>query len=68
MKKLFGIVLFGAFAYCMFGVVEKSADAQVAYGAYCCDAGGYRRCVLPAYAPVGTGCFCYGQGTGWTCQ
>lgn len=66
MKKLISLVLFGALAFCFFG--SAPAEAQVPYGGYCCDAAGYRRCVLPGFAPVGTGCFCYGQGTGWTCQ
>lgn len=69
MKKFISVVLFGAMAYCMFGVsVEKPAEAQVLYGAYCCDNSGWRRCMLDFPAPVGNTCFCRGQGYGWTCS
>lgn len=40
---------------------------QVPYGYYCCDHGGYRRCVLNIPAPVGSMCYCFGQGSGYTC-
>ncbi|HVI40879.1 MAG TPA: hypothetical protein VM577_09480 [Anaerovoracaceae bacterium] len=40
---------------------------QVPYGFYCCDGMGVRRCVMPVAAPIGTGCFCNGQGYGLTC-
>lgn len=36
-------------------------------GGYCCDGFGYRRCILQSPAPLGTNCFCYGQGYGYTC-
>lgn len=46
---------------------EKTVPEQVPYGYYCCDAQGWRRCMLPGPAPLGAGCFCYGQGYGFTC-
>lgn len=35
---------------------------------FCCDFGGFKRCALVAPAPLGSQCFCPGQGTGITCQ
>lgn len=68
MKKFISLVLFSALAFCMFGVsTEKPAEAQVPYGGFCCDGGGWRRCVLDYPAPVGAACFCRGQGSGYTC-
>lgn len=48
-------------------ITEDKREAQVIYGQYCCDNSGYRRCVLGSPLPVGSGCWCYGQGGGWTC-
>lgn len=45
-----------------------SGPGQVGWGGYCCDAWGYRRCILDAYYPLGSGCFCFGQGNGWVCR
>ncbi len=46
---------------------SQKAEAQVTYGSYCCDGYGNRRCVLVQPAPVNSGCFCAGQGTGLVC-
>lgn len=46
---------------------EKKDIKQVPYGFYCCDNGGYRRCVMPIAAPAGSPCYCNGQGYGFTC-
>ncbi|GEM_PF-5257177 len=37
-------------------------------GYYCCDAWGNPRCVLVEPLPIGSPCFCYGQGSGYVCQ
>jgi len=35
----------------------------------CCDAWGNRRCtIVTGVANIGSPCFCYGQGSGITCQ
>jgi len=43
----------------------RQAEAQP-LGQYCCDSWGYRRCIIDP-SPVGTICFCYGQGSGTVC-
>jgi hypothetical protein len=35
-------------------------------GSHCCDSVGFRRCVLVVDAPLGSSCFCPGQGYGYT--
>jgi len=37
-------------------------------GYYCCDQFGNRRCRLVQPMPVGSACFCFGQGYGYVCQ
>ena len=37
------------------------------YGSFCCDQFGVRRCSLWQPAPLGSSCFCVGQGYGFTC-
>ena len=64
MKKLIGLLLAG----CIFAIVIpplQEAKAQI-YTNRCCDAGGFVRCVINP-SPLGTSCFCYGQGWGVTC-
>ncbi len=48
--------------------VNHSGPSQVIWGTFCCDAWAIRRCVLDQAYPVGSGCICYGQGTGYVCQ
>ena len=36
-------------------------------GKWCCDIWGNRRCQLVSPLPVGTACFCPGQGAGTVC-
>lgn len=47
---------------------EPKADAQIVYGRICCDGYGNGRCVLDAWYPINSGCFCYGQGYGVVCR
>jgi hypothetical protein len=64
--KFFGL-LFLACVGVLIAAPAPEAEAQVVvYGAYCCDAGGIRRCVIN-YTPIGNPCFCYNQGAGWAC-
>lgn len=37
------------------------------YGSFCCDQFGMRRCPLAQPFPIGSPCFCPGQGYGYTC-
>ncbi len=37
-------------------------------GSFCCDQFGNRRCGLVQPFPLGSSCFCFGQGYGYTCQ
>jgi len=47
---------------------SKPAEAQVVvYGRKCCDAWGNVRCYQINYTPLGSDCFCPGQGWGYTC-
>lgn len=68
MKKLLlkvaSAFVFAGVIACFF--VPGSADAQVPYVGYCCDALGVRRCVINP-TPVGNACFCYQQGWGFAC-
>jgi hypothetical protein len=65
MKKFLSI-LFVTFIGLVTLAPEQKAEAQVIYGAYCCDAYNVRRCTINP-SPVGSACYCYGQGYGWTC-
>lgn len=69
MKKLLGF-LFPVTFIALVGVVVLGltpvAQAQVPYGFYCCDGYGVRRCEINP-SPIGSQCFCYGQGYGITC-
>ena len=47
---------------------EQKAEAQIIWGNVCCDAWNRGRCWLDNYYPIGSGCFCYGQGNGWVCR
>ncbi len=47
------------------GTAAAPAAAQP-LGQYCCDAWGYRRCVINP-SPAGTECYCNGQGWGTVC-
>ena len=68
MKKVIGAILT---ALVLTAVVapEHKADAQVVvYSNRCCDSYGYVRCILVNGAfPVGSACFCQGQGYGTVC-
>lgn len=48
-------------------VPSTPADAQVVLSRKCCDASGQVRCIINEWAPVGTGCYCFGQGNGYVC-
>jgi len=65
MKKLFTILFALAIGVAIIAP-EQKAEAQPIYGGFCCDAAGFRRCVINL-SPVGSPCFCYGQGSGWCC-
>jgi hypothetical protein len=67
MKKIITFVVAMSAIVCVAGS-EKQAEAQVPVGMYCCDGMGYRRCILDAWYPLGSICYCYGQGNGWTCR
>jgi hypothetical protein len=77
MKKLIGLILFSALAFCMFGTTDtaqaapvpgpKPVPEQVIYSRKCCDNSATVRCILVDWTPVGNPCFCYGQGWGYTC-
>lgn len=73
MKKLFAIGFVAVLGVCFFGHSAEAVPGpkpipqpEQVMGAYCCDGNGVRRCVINP-SPVGTGCFCYGQGSGWVC-
>ena len=67
MKKLIVALLT---AVSLFAVVAPETPAEAQYApppaTYCCDAWGYRRCVINPSLP-GSSCFCYGQGYGHAC-
>lgn len=73
MKKFISIVVIGLLALCVFGTTTQAAPGpkpvviEQPLGGYCCDAYGYRRCVLVYATPVGNPCFCNGLGWGNTC-
>ena len=67
MKKLFAVVIAALVGIAVLGPTPI-AQAQVVYGSYCCDGYGNHRCVINnGPLPVGGGCFCYGQGSGYVC-
>jgi hypothetical protein len=43
------------------------SPATPQYANYCCDVFGNRRCILVEPVPVGSPCFCLGQGEGVAC-
>ncbi len=45
---------------------SQNAEAQIMTNR-CCDLSGVVRCTMPVMAPVGSGCFCFGQGNGIVC-
>ena len=47
---------------------EQLAPPAPQMGYYCCDQFGYKRCQLVQPMPIGSPCFCYGQGYGYVCQ
>ncbi len=70
-KSLVALAGFAAFAFVMIGKdlpanASPAEPEQVIYGGFCCDANMIRRCIIPA-SPLGSPCFCYGQGGGTTC-
>jgi len=46
--------------------VQNSSEPGMAQ--YCCDQFGNRRCLLFQPVPVGSPCFCVGQGWGIACE
>ena len=69
MKKILTLLLASLALTAVVGTSAPPAQAQVVpVGGYCCDGYGYRRCMLPQLAPVGSACYCNYQGWGWTCQ
>ena len=46
----------------------KGSPPAPQMGYYCCDQFGNRRCQLVQPLPVGSSCFCFGQGYGYVCQ
>lgn len=52
----------------VFGSAPPAEAQVVVLGGYCCDAYAVHRCWLGQLGPVGTACFCLGQGYGWTCR
>ena len=67
MKKIIATVLALSAICCVVLPQEKQAEAQVPYSWYCCDANYNHRCTMNAAYPVGSQCFCYGQGYGVVC-
>lgn len=45
----------------------KQYDSYPTLTPYCCDAFGNKRCMTNP-GPIGSSCFCYGQGWGYACQ
>lgn len=67
MKKVIAVVLALAALVCVVAPVQK-AEAQVVYSNYCCDGYGNHRCVMAnGPFPIGSSCFCNGQGYGVVC-
>lgn len=50
------------------GQSEQVAPPAPQMGYYCCDQLGNRRCQLVQPMPIGSSCFCFGQGYGYVCQ
>jgi len=48
--------------------LESPSPPAPQMGYYCCDQFGNRRCRLVQPMPVGSSCFCFGQGYGYVCQ
>jgi len=65
MKKVISILVALMVGIVFFAPADE-AQAQVISNR-CCDAAGNVRCLMNTYGPVGLGCFCYGQGSGWVC-
>lgn len=65
MKKFFTLIILSFIGVCTLGT---SAEAQpVVVSNRCCDTANVIRCVQVNFTPVGTTCFCPGQGYGHTC-
>jgi len=65
MKKIISALL--ALAVGIIVIAPTSnAEAQVVTNR-CCDLSGAVRCLMPVMAPIGSGCVCFGQGTGLVC-
>lgn len=47
---------------------QGGVQPAAAMGVFCCDAFGNRRCQLVEPMPLGSSCFCIGQGWGVVCQ
>jgi hypothetical protein len=76
MRKLISLVVLSVLVFGMFGEnpvsakdikLDKPKPEQVIYTRKCCDGGGTVRCIIDNWVPVGSGCFCYGQGYGVAC-
>ncbi len=46
---------------------QSPAPPPPQLGYYCCDQFGNRRCTLVQPLPLGSSCFCFGQGYGYVC-
>lgn len=46
---------------------DHHGPGQVAWGAYCCDSDGLKRCLLDQFYPLGSWCHCFNQGDGHVC-
>lgn len=66
MKKVICLLLTIVSLACIMAPSHE-AEAQIVYSRKCCDGNGVVRCILENWTPVGNPCFCYGQGSGWTC-
>jgi hypothetical protein len=70
MKKLIVAALTGLFLTAIIGVSDNPVQAaetnQVIYVTRCCDAFGYRRCIINP-TPIGYYCYCPFQGGGISC-
>lgn len=69
MRKIFAFVILclGVLASTSLRTAEAAPAQVIVVSNICCDAYGNQRCRLNGYFPVGSGCFCYGQGSGWVC-
>jgi len=67
MKKLISSILIALFVGIVVIAPSAPAEAQVVYSNRCCDGNGTIRCLMNVVGPIGSGCFCYGQGNGWVC-